>query len=253
MPPDYSEFGTEDQSPYQVHSRREIVALLRSICGQHQLITMIINGGAEVIVTSILDVDDAAGTVLIDSAPSALLNQRIVESDDIAFEASLDKIRILFSAEGAEACMYEDRPALRIALPCGLIRLQRREYYRVNTPIANPIRCTFTLPEDMGASAYTTTLVDISCGGVALLDEKRILDNTTGREYENCRIDLPGTGVITVTLQIRNSLDLTLHSGKTNRRLGCQFISLARPMLAAVQRYIMHLERERNARMTGLG
>ena len=246
-------FGTENQSPYVVHSRREIVALLRAIGEHHQLITMLINGGADAVVTSILEVDDANDAVIIDCAPSALLNQRITQSDDIAFEASLDKVRILFSVEGADDVLHEDRPALRIPIPPTLIRLQRREYYRVNTPMSNPILCRIPLPADGGGGSYATPLVDISCGGIALLDDKKILDITIGGEYENCRIDLPGLGVITVTLQIRNSQELTLFNGKTNRRLGCQFVDLSKAMLAAIQRYIMHLERDRNAKITGLG
>ncbi|WP_124704437.1 flagellar brake protein [Sulfuriferula multivorans] len=253
MPIDNPDFGTENQSPYLVHSHREIVSLLRAIGGQHQLITMLVNGGADAVVTSILEVDDASNTVVIDCAPSALLNQRIIQSDDLAFEASLDKVRILFSVAKADTAIHENRPALRIPIPANLIRLQRREYYRVNTPVINPILCRIPLPADAGGGIYTTPLVDISCGGIAILDDKKVLDTTIGREYENCHIDLPGLGIVTVTLQIRNSQELTLFNGKTNRRLGCQFVDLSKAMLAAVQRYIMHLERERNAKITGLG
>lgn len=253
MPNDYPDFGTENQSPYLVHSRREIIALLRAIGEHHQLITMLVNGGADAVVTSILEVDDANDAVIIDCAPSALLNQRITQSDDIAFEASLDKVRILFSVAGADNALHENRAALRIPLPPSLIRLQRREYYRVNTPVSNPILCRIPLPADAGGGNYAAPLVDISCGGIALLDDRKILDTTIGRDYPNCRIDLPGLGVVTVTLQIRNSQELTLFNGKTNRRLGCQFVDLSKAMLAAVQRYIMHLERERNAKITGLG
>lgn len=252
MPTSNPDFGTENQSPYLVHSHREIVALLRSIGEQHQLITMLVNGGADAVVTSILQVDDTNNAVIIDCAPSALLNQRITQSEDIAFEASLDKVRILFSVASASPTEHEGRPALSIPIPVGLIRLQRREYYRVNTPVLNPILCRILLDSDADENSYAMPLVDISCGGIALLDDKKLLDSTIGREYENCHIDLPGLGVVTVTLQIRNSQELTLFNGKTNRRLGCLFVNLSKGMLAAVQRYIMYLERERNAKITGL-
>ena len=54
------------------------------------------------------------------------------------------------------------------------------------------------------------------------------------------------------TLQIRNSVELTLLTHKTNRRLGCHFTDISRANLAMVQRYITKLERERNARIAGL-
>ena len=53
------ELGTENQSLYQVHSRREILSILHGIQDQHQLLSMVINGGAEVIVTSILEIDES--------------------------------------------------------------------------------------------------------------------------------------------------------------------------------------------------
>jgi c-di-GMP-binding flagellar brake protein YcgR len=45
---------------------------------------------------------------------------------------------------------------------------------------------------------------------------------------------------------------MTLLNNKTSRRLGCQFADISRANLAAVQRYITKLERERNARLAGL-
>jgi c-di-GMP-binding flagellar brake protein YcgR len=88
---------------------------------------------------------------------------------------------------------------------------------------------------------------------VAILDNKLQLNNTIGQTFENCRIELPEIGPVTTSLQVRNSLDITLLNNKSNRRLGCQFIDMSRASAAGVQRYITKLERERNARLAGLG
>jgi len=95
-------------------------------------------------------------------------------------------------------------------------------------------------------------LADISCGGVAIHDSKLQLGTTIGDTFPNCRIDLPEIGPVTCSLQVRNSIDMTLLNNKTSRRLGCQFVDISRGNLAAVQRYITKLERERNARLAGL-
>ena len=245
MPLTQPELGTENQSLYQIHSRREILSLLQGIKDQHQLITMVINGGAEIVVTSILDIDDNRNIVFIDCAPSALINQRILESDDIKFESTLDKVRISFFASQVTECTQDARVAFCIMLPPVLIRLQRREYFRVNTPAGQLVHCHIPIATGM----HTVTVVDISGGGVAILDEKRILETQVGHIYTNCQIELPDNGLITATLQIRNTQDFSLASGKTNRRLGCEFSNMAPGMLTMVQRYIMQLERERNARM----
>lgn len=244
----------EDLSPYQVHSRREILALLRNLQESNQLIRMVMNNGADAIVTSVLAVDDAAGIMVIDCASTPLLNEQIAESENISFETVLEHIRILFFSARIEECIYDGLPAFSMAIPASMIRLQRREYYRVLTPVANPVRCTIHIPQEEGAGIATVsvTLKNVSGGGLAIVDEQRQLDPTVGRIYRDCRIDLPGGTLVVATLQIRNIQEVRMSNGKVVRRLGCLFIELPKPMLAAVQRYITKLEREHNARTAGL-
>ena len=244
--------GTENQSPYQVDSRREIIALLRGLKDGNQLISMLIHDGAEVFITSILDVDDSSNTVIVDCAPGQFSNQRIVEAPRVSFEGLLDKIGIQFSTAGIQKTDFENRPALKFAIPNSLIRLQRREYYRINTPLSSPIKAHFPVEANENTEIFKLMLVDISCGGIAVLDEKKTLDCTVGKTYEHCKVDLPTIGLVDVVLQIRNSQELVLLNGKTNRRVGCQFVNLSNSVLTSIQRYIMKLERERNARITGI-
>jgi flagellar brake protein len=242
----------ENWHDYEVDSRREIVALLRQICDKNQLIRMLVHGEADVAITSILAVDADHGTMILDRSINREQNERIVAARRVNCETSLDKIRILFAAEGLRDASYDGRPALEADIPSSLIRLQRREYYRMPTPVSNPVRVVVPLPPELGGGVSNFPLADISCGGIAILDNKLQLGNTIGQVYTNCRIELPEVGPVTTSLQIRNSLDMTLLNNKTNRRLGCEFIDISRGNLANVQRYITRLERERNARLAGL-
>ncbi len=242
----------ENWHDFEVSSRREIIALLRSIGEKNQLVRMLIQGEADVCVTSVLDVDPDTNSVILDRSIDNAQNLRILRGQRISFETSLDKIRILFSGEGVTETMFENAPALKLALPLSLIRLQRREFYRMATPVSNPVSAMIQMPDDLGGGTVGFPLSDISCGGIAILDNKLVLGDTIGINYEGCRIDLPEIGAVTTTLQVRNSVDLTLLNNKTNRRLGCHFIDISRGNLAMVQRYITKLERERNARIAGL-
>jgi len=238
---------------YQVESRREIVVLLSQIQTKKQLIRMLVRGEADVCVTTILEVDQARGTMVLDRSPDPAQNRRALEATKLAFETTLDKIRILFSLDGLAETTFDGSPALIANIPESLIRLQRREYYRMATPVTNPVRVTIPLPLEQGGGSAVFPIADISCGGISVLDNKLQLGNTIGIEFTNCRLDLPDIGIVTCGLQVRNSIDLTLLNSKTNRRLGCQFTNMSRASLAAVQRYITFLERERNARAAGLG
>ena len=248
-----NDFGFENWHDYEVGSRREIISLLRSIGEKNQLIRMLIHGEADVCVTTILEVDPDTNTVTLDRSIDAEQNLRILAAKRISFETTLDKIRILFASDDVTETIFERRAALQMALPESLVRLQRREFYRMATPLTNPVRATVPLPQELGGGSAVFPLADISCGGLAVLDNKFMLGNTIGVNYPGCRIELPDIGTVTTTLQVRNSLDLTLLNNKTNRRLGCHFLGISGANLAMVQRYITKLERERNARIAGLG
>ncbi|NMM36028.1 MAG: flagellar brake protein [Glaciimonas sp.] len=247
-------YGSERQrpNPYAITSQREILALLRSIEKKRQLIRMMAHGEADAIVTSILEVDIHNDAVIIDCAPDASLNQRIINANKVSFETTLDKIRILFSSTQVTSCLKDDRPAFRIAIPASLVRLQRREFYRINTPIASPVRCIISLPNDGTENVVTAVLQDISGGGIAIFDDSRTLNNTIGHIYKNCKITLPGIGVITTSLVVVNFQEQVLFNDKKRRRIACTFMDMPNSMLNMVQRYIGKLERELNAKRQGL-
>ena len=252
MQPFISDADTENWHDFEVGSRREIVALLRGIAEKKQMVRVAAQAGANVAMTSVLLVDGDADTVLLDRPADPEQVQRLLASTTLSFETSLDKIRIFFGAERLQPALHDGQPALKMRVPASLIRLQRREFYRMPTPLTNPVRVTIPMPEELGGVPAVFPLADISVGGIAIIDNQFLLGDTIGRNYAECRIELPDLGNVTTGLQIRNSHDITLLNNKANRRLGCQFIDMGRGAAAAVQRYITKLERERNARIAGL-
>lgn len=241
-----------DLSPFKVQSRREIISLLRAISDHKQLIRILMETSGEATVTSILDIDDDTGTVILDTASDPAVVERLLDCDNLSFETVLDRIRIVFFATEIDTCTHDGLPALQIAIPMNLIRLQRREFYRVPTPLTAPIQCTIHIVTEDGKQSVTVPLQNVSGGGIALNDEKHLLDRTIGKIYPDCQIYLPDNVVIITTLQIRNVIDIKTDNGKSIQRIGCLFVGLPKPMLAAIQRFITKLEREQNAKSTGM-
>jgi c-di-GMP-binding flagellar brake protein YcgR len=244
---------TDNLDPYRVRSRREIAFVLDGVRSQRQLVKMSAGGSSEAVITSILAVDESDGSIWFDAAPSNTQNHRLTNCDYISFETKLDQIRVLFKTEQAEPDEYQGYPALRVPLPESLIRIQRREYYRVTIPRGNPVLCTFTPPGTETRpldKPVMYNMLNISMGGVAVIDEQNILDDTPGAIYENCVLALPG-GSITVSLEIKNVAHIKLANGRSVRHIGCYFANISNAMLAVVQRYILKLERDQNAKMTG--
>ncbi|GAA4015253.1 flagellar brake protein [Actimicrobium antarcticum] len=250
--PEENDIENLDLSPFKVSSRREIAALMRSLCDQKQPIRMLMEGTGEACVTMVLHVDEGTGEVILDVPEDTNLNARLLRSENISFETVLERIRILFFATKVDECEFNGLPALRILLPPSLIRLQRREFYRVATPLSTPLRCTIQILDGDIVVPVALSLHNVSGGGITIIDDQHLLDNTIGRIYQACQIYLPGSTVVTTALEIRNSVDVTLANGNVSRRLGCLFMDLPKSMLAVIQRYITRLEREQNARSNGI-
>ena len=83
-----------------------------------------------------------------------------------------------------------------------------------------------------------------------MIEETNALDGKPGIVYENCVLALPG-GSVTVSLEITNVAHIKLANGKTVRHMGCRFANISNSAEAVIQRFIMKLERDQNARMTG--
>jgi c-di-GMP-binding flagellar brake protein YcgR len=242
-----------DDSQYRVHSRGEILSLLRSMMQKNQPLTMTVDQGQDSIMTMILEINDDNNTLLIDAAKNNTANERIAQSRNLHFEALNNNIRITFAVKSASATESDGHSAFVVAIPESIVRLQRRDSFRVMMPITKPLRCIFTVKKPEGDNvSIPTNLKNISIGGVGLVDETKTLDLTKGRIYKNCKLELSETTNITVDLEIRSSQELTLGNGKPVNRFGCAFIGLTRQTEALIQRQITQLERNQNAKVTGM-
>lgn len=228
---------------YAVHSPAEILFLLRAIQQRKLLVNLDLPGSRQIVVTSVIAVNERNNTLILDSARGDALNHELMSGKGAEFIAQLDGVSITFATGPVTLCDYEKLPALRLALPRSLIRLQRREHFRVPLPIAHPMKCVVPSTEEDDPEPITAHIVDISCGGVALAGGR--LGAETGRILPDCRLLLPESNAITTSLEVRNSAQIRLPNGAFQTRLGCKFIGLPNDMAARLQRFIMDIERAR--------
>jgi c-di-GMP-binding flagellar brake protein YcgR len=232
-----------DNSQFLVHNPHEIVRILRGLAQHREMVSAFFNAGQELLLTSVLDVRPEENAVILDCGSNAVFNQRILEAEKIILVTALDKVKVQFVSGGVKPVLYERRDAFLIPLPKQVLQLQRREYYRMATPIVNPLKCA--LPVEEG-NTLELPLVDISVGGVGMmLGNPPSVKLNIGTVYPGCRISLPGVGMLEMTLRVQNVLEVTLKNGSKSYRAGCQFLNLHQAMQSLVQRYIIKLERER--------
>jgi len=244
---DPADASAGDESPYLLHSRIEIVAVLRDIVRARGLASVHC-GGQDTLLTPLLCVDAAAGELVFDCSGSERLNEALLRASKLLFVSSHDKVKIRFTTGPATLAWHEGRPALAVRVPDSMLRLQRREFYRVLVPVARAVRCVIPVPRAAGVENVEARLHDISQGGVAVILQPGELPAEIGAVYPNCRIVLPEAGNVLVALQVANLHTVTLLNGKHNARIGCRFVNPGMAALALIQRYMMKLERSRKSR-----
>ena len=217
---------TDEYSRYLLYSRTEILAVLRTLIQKVALITVHFDHGKSFLLTTMLAFSDSDGGFILDVGANREMNQKAVLSDKLILTAVVDKVKIQFSIKGLFPTEYEGRPALRGNFPEAVLRLQRREFFRLSTPIATPV--IMSDPE------------------ISALFEK-------GDLLADCRIQLPEEGLLVANFIVRNKFDVTTRSGGQFVRVGCEFADIPPARLNMVQRYITRVERERKARLSGLG
>ena len=245
--PSQFEIQDDDFSRYLVESDKEIAFILRAVAQKGEGLTAYFNQGNDFILTTILDVDADNDTVILDYGANEIFDRKILGANRILFMTAQDKVRIQFTVNHIERINYEGDPAFKINLPESLIKLQRREYYRLATPIMKPLVCTFPLEE---GKSVDLAIADISIGGIGAINPPSTFKFEIGAKYQGCHFVLPEIGTIVAAMQIRNAFEITLKNGSRTMRAGCMFVNLPGTMESMIQRYIIKLERERRALQT---
>lgn len=245
----------EPQSPeleqFIVYSRVEIGAMLRRLSDANVPMNAYHDRTDGFAVTEVLQVlpDDEA--VIIDPPADPDAARRLLSAEHITFVAFVDNIKMQFAVHGVAAASWEGRQAMRIRLPESVLRLQRREFFRVRPPVSKPALCL--IPYESAEEKKATRkfgkqqhfeslrVLDLSVGGLALLACPHALDLPRGEKIEGCFLDLPGVGSINLSVVVRN-LDPVVR--EDTRRLGCEFADLSPASRMALQRYVNKVEAE---------
>jgi c-di-GMP-binding flagellar brake protein YcgR len=231
----------EEVERFKIVQAAEIERILRGVKERKALVTAYSENNRDFLVTTLVAVDAAAKCLYLGAGPEAAVNQALAASTEVDFNTALDQIRILFKTPALTLVELAGESVLRADLPKELLRIQRREYYRLPTSMTHPVKCQI----DHDGQMIDTVVLDISIGGVGVLAYSQDAELREGDVYHGCRLSLPDAGNYVVSLRIRAVYDQTLRNGVLSRRVGCQFIGLAPSVETDIQRYIIRVERER--------
>lgn len=253
-PPQFELDQSDDYSQFLLHSKAEIFAVLRALLKKGAMITVHFDQGQSFLLTSIISLSADNRELVLDIGSDEEMNRRALLAKRLIFTSIIDKVKVQFSLNKLSSTTSDGRTAFLATVPDAVLRLQRREFYRLSTPVVNPVKLKATLRRaDDSVLRVELPLTDISGGGVGLMATvDQALLFRRGDTLNECNLMLPDEGLLVATLCVRNLFDVTTRSGSHFTRIGCEFVGLPAPRLTMVQRYITRVERERKARMTGM-
>lgn len=202
--------------------------------------------GDELFVTTLLAVPAGRNQLIFECSGAATLNQRLLQAGECTLVGRPEGVQVQFSGGPVSTVKHEGRPAFAVPLPKFIVRLQRRDSFRIATPRANPLRFIGRTPE---GAAVELPAFDISVTGIGLLAAAAPEQLAPGMVLERCRFRLPDDSQdVQLTARVQHITEKEVRGGGHQWRVGLHFLNPPASVENRLQRYIARLERERHER-----
>jgi c-di-GMP-binding flagellar brake protein YcgR len=241
----------DEDDPYVVSQPLEIQAILNGLLTRRILVRLDVPRRETSIISTLLDIDKKAGTIVLDNSSDDTINTRFLQAPMARLQGMLDQVMIEFTGRLTPA-RHGGRPAFAMLQPQQLRRMQRREYFRIDIPATSTSTCLIessTLPSEQ----TLFRMIDLSAGGVRLADPDGLLKDTArGTIFDECTLNLSETVSVDVSLRLLRHTQLLQENGKLLDTVACRFFNLPANRQITIQQYIGTLERAAMARRWGM-
>ena len=238
-----SESEIEDR--FHVTGQKPVQFLLAGLAKQREQCLVLFNEGNTHFLSLLIACPADEDTLYFDCSGSKEINQGLLEAKKVTFVAKPEGIHIQFVTGPARRVTLNGVETFAVKLPPHIVRMQRREYFRMETPRINPLTLSVQLP-NLGIQRWPVH--DLSIAGMGVSLDSPIESLASGTILEQCMLRLPDEKTdMRLSLEARCCKEIFSSNGKTSWRLGLRFVRLNRGDEAKIQRYIAHLEHERRS------
>jgi len=233
----------QDRPDFGRRDARQIAVYLRNLATRGDFVT--IEFGGKQMANQLLHVDAPGLTFIFDRGSNEQENQAILNAGKLTFRGAPDGVRIEFSTGAPTQTTFEGRPAFKLPFPEILYCVQRREYFRVETPILDPYVATGKLPD---GSPLRCEIHDLSLGGISLKTlDSRISELEIGTVLEDVRLNFGAFGLFSIDLRLVSPRYVVTAKGDRLYIVGFQFPDLPGGAERTLQKLITHLDNKRRS------
>lgn len=221
----------------------QIAVCLRNLVAGQDFVT--VEFGGRQIVTQILDVDSRNARFVFDAGSMAVDNSALPAARQLTFRSLPGGIRTEFTTQDATSIVFDGLPAFEAPFPPLLYYVQRREFFRVQTPVLDPYIASGPYAD---GGSFRLELQDLSLGGVALKTaDERFGSLQSGTVLRDVALQLGSFGTLRLDLEIVAPRQLTTAKGDRRFVTGCKFVATLGPAERTLQRVVTQLETRRQA------
>lgn len=232
----------EIEERFQIAGRQAVAFLLAGFVKDE--VRFSVHFGQEILLTTLLAVQPDKQQLVFDCGGSNEVNRRLLQSPRNVFVGRPGGIFVQFAVGEVTEMMFAGSRAFAVQLPPHVVRLQRREYFRVETPRVRPLEFFGRLPD---GGLLQLPVHDISVAGMALTAVETRPPLEVGMRLEPCHCLLPEDDkAFFFGATVRHLTALEARNGSHHWRIGLQFDPLPTSEEVRIQRYIVRLERERH-------
>ncbi|CAN5371894.1 flagellar brake protein [soil metagenome] len=236
----------EIEDRYLLLGRMEILNILNDLIHRRETVTVYFNSGREFVLTTLLEARPEA--LVFDLGGDPKTNQRLPTSPSCVFVARPNGIRVQFSTAGANRFSWGGSGAFWVPLPEQVVRMQRRESYRILLPVAKALKVKLFDQDGEGPGEWPAHNLSVGGLGIVVTDLPAF---ETGDSLAKVRLVLPKLRPIECGAEVCHITHLADVHGQARYRVGLSFSDLPPTMAVSIQRYIVKVEHERRYMGTG--
>lgn len=233
----------EKESSFAIHGLDQIVKHLALLQKSKCLLSVICKENNTTFLTTIIEIDKKNKSLILDYGPKEYLNRPIINGQKTNFVSEYTGIKVAFHGSSFKKIEHDGQPAFLMPIPDSILWLQRREFYRVRSPISKVSYCQLALAEQ---EPVNLQLFDISISGFSMLVEQPeirdfLLPNTV---IEDGKLILEGIGEGNIGFEVRSKYLMNPEKVNKIEKIGCMFTHITPIFQSMIQQYMQQIERE---------
>ncbi|AXS80697.1 flagellar brake protein [Dechloromonas sp. HYN0024] len=234
----------EIEERFHITGSRPVAFLLAGYVRTSDQFSVSFGDGEEMMLTTLLAVQPERNLFVFDCSGSDDINRRFQQGNRHVFAGRPGGIHVQFATGRAAETILGGGKAFSAALPDHIVRLQRRDAFRIETPIGRPLQFFGRL---LDGRLVNLQAHDISVAGMGMTATNLPEGLVVGARLEGCHFALPDDAhELFFSATVCHVTPMVGRTGLQQWRIGLHFENMPAVEENRIQRYIARIERERH-------